>query len=98
MRTITRHRPRSSPKGDYVTFCGYCGAAYYRSQLYRDEAGQLVCPSEGIGLDVIATENANHSLYKEWERSDHDGPEDPLNTDVAPDMSALTEAPTGGNP
>jgi len=97
MRTIGRHRPRSSPKGDYVTFCGHCGTAYYRSQLYLDEAGILVCPDEGEGLDIVALEDANQSMMRVWERSEHDSPDDPPNTDTAPDMDALAGAPTGSN-
>jgi hypothetical protein len=97
MRTIGKHRPRNSPKGEYVTFCGICGSAWYRSKLFYDEQGILVCPDEGIGLDPLALERANMEMMTNWERSEHDAPQDPLNTDTAPDLAALTEAPTGGN-
>ncbi len=98
MRTVGRHRPKSSPKGDYLTFCSYCGTAYLRSQLYVDSTGLFVCPDEGVGLDVIATEQANLDMTRVFERSDHDAPEDPLSTDTAPDLNALCGGtPTGGD-
>lgn len=98
-KTIGKHWPRSAPRGDYTTFCGYCGVAYRRSELYRDEAGILVCPREGQGLDVIAAERANQEMARDlWVMTEHDGPEDPLSTDVAPDLAAmLGNPPSGGH-
>lgn len=44
MRTIGRHRPRSSPTGDYVVLCDGCEAADYRSNLRRDRQGKFFHP------------------------------------------------------
>jgi hypothetical protein len=59
MRTIGRHRPKSSPRGDVVALCDYCGVQWYRSQLVRDRSGLLVCPDEGDGKDSVTLSEAN---------------------------------------
>lgn len=58
-RTITKHRPQSSPRGDVCGLCSYCGVEWYRSQLRRDRSGNLACPDEGDGLDVVALSEGN---------------------------------------
>jgi len=59
MRTIGRHRPKSSPRGDTVALCDYCGVQWYRHQLYRDRANLLVCPDEGKGRDSVTLSEEN---------------------------------------
>ncbi len=59
MRTIGRHFPRESPKNDFETLCGYCGVAYYRSQLRRDRAELLACKECGEGRDVVTLSEGN---------------------------------------
>lgn len=39
--------------------CSYCGVNWYRSQLYRDASGFLVCPDEGPGLDAFTLDQEN---------------------------------------
>lgn len=39
--------------------CDYCGSIWYRSQLYKDGAGMLVCPDEGEGLDAVTLNELN---------------------------------------
>lgn len=53
MRTIGKHRPQGSPEGDYEAKCDYCGVHWYRSDLRRDGAGNLVCPDHDHGEDVV---------------------------------------------
>lgn len=62
MRTISRHRPQKSPPGDIVCLCSYCGVAWYRSQLIRDMAGNLACPDELPGRDVVTLALGNAEL------------------------------------
>lgn len=47
------------PRGDVVAMCDYCGVNWYRSQLYRDASGFLVCPDEGPGLDAVTLDQEN---------------------------------------
>lgn len=63
MRTISRHRPSSSPRGDYQAECDYCGAMWYRSRLVKDGAGLLACPDDRRGRDVVtlSRQNAAHA-------------------------------------
>lgn len=58
MKTIPRNWPRKP--GDYPAMCDYCGVMWPRSKLWRDRAGNLVCPQEGLGADAVtlAMENA----------------------------------------
>lgn len=53
MRTIGRRRPKSSPRGDAVGQCSYCGVKWLRSQLVRDRAGLYACPQDRDGRDVV---------------------------------------------
>ena len=65
-RTVGRKR-RSGETG--AALCGYCGARWYRSDLYRDEAGVLTCPDEGRGRDAVALTKANVASAKAYARS-----------------------------
>jgi len=84
-KSIPRRIPPNQPVGDFRTLCDYCGAAYMRSELVRDEAGLLVCPGEGEGLDKVAldrlTAETGPPMY-DYEGTD--GARDPPSTDVAP--------------
>lgn len=104
-RTVGRKR-RSGETG--TALCGYCGARWYRSDLYRDQTGQLVCPDEGRGRDTVALTKANVASAKAYARSydrpprfpgqlDNDEPATPIASVtgylVAEDLSPLlTEA------
>lgn len=71
--------------GDFRALCDYCGAAYMRSELVRDEAGLLVCPGEGEGLDSVALDReVASSLPIPLEYEGTDAALDPKSTDVAP--------------
>lgn len=52
-RTIGRKRPASSPIGDYTAMCSHCGVVWYRSEMWVDRQGLLVCPDEGKGRDAV---------------------------------------------
>jgi hypothetical protein len=39
--------------------CSYCGVQWRRSQLTRDESGNLVCPDEGSGKDELELSRGN---------------------------------------
>jgi hypothetical protein len=58
-RTIGKHRPLRSPPGDTVCLCSYCGAAFYRSEMFRDASGNLCCPDDADGLDVVTLSLGN---------------------------------------
>lgn len=51
--TIPRRYPSPAPAGEYQTECAYCGMTWYRSDLFRDPAGYLVCPDDAEGRDVV---------------------------------------------
>jgi hypothetical protein len=88
MPTIGRHRPQSSPRGDYPSRCDYCGAAWWRSSLRKDGAGKLKCPDEGDGLDAVtlnAYEAAAATSYGQTQPEVRDGAfnkEDPFGETV----------------
>jgi len=46
-----------------MSACDYCGAAYYRDQLVRNEAGFLVCETDRKGRDEVLLDrlNAEHA-------------------------------------
>lgn len=62
-KTIPNNIPRSHPRGTYMSRCDYCGAAYYRDQLTRNEAGFLACPDDRQGRDEVKLNrlNAEHA-------------------------------------
>lgn len=68
MRTVGRHRPASSPTGDTQAVCAYCGVRWLRSRLRRDEAGNLVCPDEGTGRDMVALARENSESARKRNR------------------------------
>lgn len=76
MRTISRHRPRSSPSGDVVCLCTYCGVAWYRSQLTRDAANNLACPDDAAGLDDVTLSLGNAENASQHKRGRYNSPQD----------------------
>jgi hypothetical protein len=44
--------------------CSYCGVQWRRSQLRRDASGNLACPDEGPGLDVVSLSEGNARLMR----------------------------------
>ena len=88
MRTVGRHRKTDSPRGDVLRLCSYCGALYYRSELQRDMSGNLACPDELPGLDMVALSEGNAELqsnrYIGADDGPSDGPVDSKNTVTAP--------------
>jgi hypothetical protein len=71
MKTIPNRMPQNYPRGTYRACCDYCGAAYYRHQLRRQEGGLLACTgSNGCDKGRDATQlsrmNAEHAaqVYK----------------------------------
>jgi hypothetical protein len=98
--TIGKHRPASLPRGDYVAVCSYCGQAWYRSQLIREESGRFACPDEGDGLDEVALAAEQIAWADQWtRRSDHDAPGDPaLSTADRPNMDTLLGIKSGSKP
>lgn len=63
MRTIGRtvHPPFDT---QVPAMCAYCGAMWPRNQLWRDGAGNLVCPNEGSGRDRVTLEKENARLAR----------------------------------
>lgn len=53
MRTIGRHWPANAPRGDAPARCSYCGVIWRRSQLARDRSGNLACPDDRAGRDIV---------------------------------------------
>jgi hypothetical protein len=65
MRSINRHRPADSPRGDTQATCDLCGQRFYRSELRRNRAGWLVCREDQeerdpVTLSEIIARNAYH--------------------------------------
>lgn len=72
MRTIGRHWPTKSPRGDYQAMCDICGAMWRRSQLTRKRDGYLYCPDDVRGDDAVTLAEANSA--PDWQmRSGHRG-------------------------
>jgi len=63
MRTISYKRSHRSPPGDCIRACSYCGVPWYRSQLTRDASGNLACPDELPGRDVVTLNEGNLAWY-----------------------------------
>lgn len=74
MRTIGRHWPAKKADGDRQAVCAYCSAAWPRSKLVRDMAGNLRCPNEGTGADIVELAQANASIPARTPRPDPGGP------------------------
>lgn len=90
--TIGRKRSHRSPPGDTVRLCSYCGIAWYRSQLRRDASGNLACPDDQRGLDVVTLSEGNISGLAERRdlgsyTAPSDGTVDSPSTDVAPPLN-----------
>lgn len=68
MATIGRHWPKSAPRGDTQAICAYCGVRWRRSELRLDEAGNLYCPDEGSGKDVVALSRENAARARKRNR------------------------------
>jgi hypothetical protein len=65
MSHIPRKYPFPAPAGEYQTECAYCGITWYRSELRRDEAGQLVCPDDIEGRSAAALDRLNQQAVAE---------------------------------
>ncbi len=61
-RTIPNKVPQNWPKGTYRVACDYCGAAYMRHQLRRNESGYLACPDDRKGKDEVQLNRINAEL------------------------------------
>jgi len=61
-RTLGKRWPTKHLNGDYLDYCGYCGAAYPRSKLVKDGSGVLRCPQEGPGLSRLELDQKNTML------------------------------------
>ena len=83
MRTIGRHRPSSSPRGDFQSKCDYCGGVYYRSELRRDGSGKLMCENDE-GIDAKTLDEMNLAMTP---------PHDPVTQDASTEAK-VTETPT----
>lgn len=58
MATIPRKLPADVRRGDYRTFCDYCGASFYRSYLWKNSGGLLACDSCRGGRETADLSNA----------------------------------------
>lgn len=92
MRTIGRKRSHRSPPGDTVRACSYCGIPWYRSQLVRDASGNLACPDDQRGRDVVTLNEGNLAWYSSRRMPGErgmpaDGTVPRKSTDVAPPVS-----------
>lgn len=74
-RTIPGKVPSNWPRGTYKTRCDYCGAAYMRHELRRNEAGFLVCPTDAPGRDevLLSRLNAEHAAQVTKQTGRYDG-------------------------
>lgn len=104
-RTVHRHRPPTSPAGDTLRTCGYCGVEWYRSQLQRDAAGILACPDDQSGLDAVSLSKGNADAASHHRMGQHtgdsDGGIDPPNTTPSPGFvnpNGPPVAPANGGP
>lgn len=104
-RTITHKRSHRSPPGDTVRLCSYCGIAWYRSQLRRDASGNLACPDDQKGRDVVTLNEGNAAALANRQLPGQtgmpsDGTVDSKSTDVAPpfNWNAPNVAPPNGGP
>ena len=91
-RTVSKHRPNDSPRGDVTRTCGYCGVEWHRSKLRRDAAGILACPDDQPGLDAVTLSEGNAELGGHRRMGQYtnesDGGIDPPNTTPAPPFVA----------
>lgn len=57
--------------------CSYCGASWYTDDLRRDRAGNLVCPNEGDGRDVVALGEDNARASAAFRPPEANSPQGP---------------------
>jgi hypothetical protein len=74
MRTIGRHWHTEKAGGDRQAVCAYCSAAWPRSKLVLDMAGNLRCPNEGTGADVVELAQAIANTPQRGRLPDPGGP------------------------
>lgn len=72
MRTIGT-RAGEAHRGDFVATCAYCGAAWYRSALKRNAAGQLICPDDQHIRDPVTLSRLNSRALSRLRRPRQDG-------------------------
>jgi hypothetical protein len=63
MRTIGKRLPAGHGP-DRCAICSYCGVQWLRSQLRRDASGNLACPDDAPGLDVVSLSEGNARLMR----------------------------------
>src|SRR5690348_15913111 len=63
MRTIGQ-RLRDGERPGRVALCSYCGVAWHRSKLVRDASGNLACPDDAAGLDVVSLSEGNARMMR----------------------------------
>ena len=63
MRTIGKRWPVGIGP-DRQALCSYCGTPWRRSQLRKDASGNLACPSDASGLDVVSLSEGNARLMR----------------------------------
>jgi hypothetical protein len=74
MPTIPRKLPADVKRGDYRTFCDYCGASFYRSYLRKNSGGHLACDLCRGGRETTELANAIvQEASKERPRYERDG-------------------------
>lgn len=96
--TIRQKRSSKSPPGDVIRCCSYCGIPWYRSQLVRDASGNLACPDDQRGRDVVTLDEENLA-WAASRRNDpaagmpSDGTAVAKSTDVAPALPSRQPTP-----
>lgn len=63
MRTVGKKWP-SGIGPDRQAICSYCGVQWRRSQLTRDASGNLACPDDASGLDVVSLSEGNARMMR----------------------------------
>lgn len=84
-RTVGRRRPSSSPLGDYQAKCHYCGVVYYRSELRRDGAGNLMCGADD-GIDALTLDKMNAEMTPPPRQFVQDATSEAKVVEVAPSL------------
>lgn len=56
-----------------MSACDYCGAAYYRDQLVRNESGFLACPDDRKGRDEVLLDRLNNQHAQTIQGFKHPG-------------------------
>jgi hypothetical protein len=84
MRTLPNRINRNWPKGTYRAKCDYCGAAYMRHELRRNESGFLACADDRKGRDEVLLNrlNAEHAANISKYSDKYDGGGDPNQADL----------------